>query len=205
MEASRLQQQLAFILEIDRLKEVLRRSYITSGERRENSAEHSWHLCVMALILAEHSREPMDALRLTKMLIVHDIVEIDAGDTFCYDDVGALTKTQREEEAARRIFGLLPPDQEAEVLGLWQEFEARETPEARFAAAIDRLMPLLHNFHTKGRSWQENGVTRAQVEARNAHIAEGSLELWHFVQEMIEEAARRKYFVEEPNERREVE
>ena len=162
MNIERLERQIAFILEIDKLKSVLRRSYLLNEERHENSAEHSWHLSVMALVLAEHANAEINQLRVLKMLLVHDIVEIDSGDTYVYDAAGNDTKAEREQEAARRIFGLLPGDQQLEITQLWQEFEARETPEAQFAAALDRLMPLLHNYHTEGRSWREHGIAKSR-------------------------------------------
>lgn len=193
MNTERLQQQLQFIVEIDKLKSVLRRTYLVNDSRRENTAEHSWHLTVMAILLAEHSNEQIDLLRILKMLIVHDIVEIDAGDTFCYDEVGALTKEARENRAADRIFNLLPIDQASELRGLWEEFEQRATSEAKFAAALDRLIPLLHNHHTEGRSWREHGITSAQVMQRNLHIGEGSSLLWEFAQNLINEAVERKH------------
>ena len=189
----RLTQQIAFLLEVDKLKGILRRSYLLSGTRRENSAEHSWHLSVMAMLLAEHANAPVDTLHVLKMLLVHDIVEIDADDTYCYDEVGARDKAAREQRAANRIFSLLPPDQEQEMHGLWDEFEERKTPEAKFAAALDRLMPLLHNYHTQGRSWQENGIVSRQVLERNAHIADGSEDLWRYVHALIEDAVARGY------------
>ncbi len=195
--ADRLTRQFAFILEIDKLKSILRRSYLVNGTRRENSAEHSWHLAVMAMVLAEHANAPVDALRVLKMLLVHDIVEVDADDTYCYDEVGALDKAAREQSAADRIFALLPPDQEEEMRGLWDEFEARATPEAQFAAALDRLMPMLHNYHTQGRSWRENGVVSRQVLAHNAHIADGSEDLWRFAQLFIKEAVTKGYLPSE--------
>src|SRR5690606_13001631 len=145
MSADRLQAQLAFLLEIDRLKRILRRTSLVGGDRRENSAEHSWHLAVMAMILAEHANEPVDALHVLKMLLVHDIVEIDAGDTFAYDVQANQDKEAREQAAAERIFGLLPADQRDEIRAMWEEFDARVTPEARFANAMDRLMPALQN------------------------------------------------------------
>ena len=192
----RLTQQIAFLLEIDKLKSVLRRSYLVNGTRRENSAEHSWHLSVMAMLLAEHANAPADTLRVLKMLLVHDIVEIDADDTYCYDEVGARDKAEREQSAANRIFSLLPSDQEQEMRGLWDEFEERKTPEAKFAAALDRLMPLLHNYHTQGRSWQENGIVSRQVLERNAYIADGSEDLWRYVHALIEDAVIRGYLAE---------
>jgi putative hydrolase of HD superfamily len=150
----RLTQQIEFILEIDKLKQIIRRSYIISGERRENTAEHSWHLAILALILAEHANEPVDLLRVLKMVLVHDIVEIDAGDTFLFDTVGTLDKAEREQLAADRLFGLLPADQSSELRQLWQEFEPREPPESHFATALYRLIPLMLNYQCGGRTWQ---------------------------------------------------
>ena len=196
MNTERLKRQIEFILEIDRLKSVLRRSYLINDPRLENSAEHSWHLAVMAMLLAEHANVEVDLLQVLKMLLVHDIVEIDAGDTFCYDVAGNDTKADRESVAARRIFGLLPDDQKEELHRLWEEFEARQTPEAKFAAALDRLMPLLHNYHTDGRSWRQHGVTKAQVLERNAHVDEGSETLWAYIEAMIEDAANKGYLTE---------
>ncbi len=184
----RLRRQIEFILEIDKLKSVMRRSYLLDGSRHENSAEHSWHLAVMALVLAEHANEPVDVCHVLKMLLVHDIVEVDAGDTYCYDDAANRDKAERERRAAERLFGLLPPDQGEELRALWEEFEARRTPEAKFAAALDRLMPLMHNVFTRGRSWQEHGVTRDQVEARNRPMAEGAETLWAFASRLIQQA-----------------
>ncbi len=189
----RLEQQFQFIVEIDKLKSVLRRTYLVNDSRRENTAEHSWHLTVMAVLLTEHANEQIDLLRVLKMLIVHDIVEIDADDTFCYDDVGALTKADREIRAADRIFNLLPEDQARELRNLWEEFEQRVTNEAKFAASLDRLIPLLHNYHTEGKSWREHGITSTQVMKRNLHIGEGSDSLWEFAQTLINEAVERKH------------
>ena len=189
----RLQKQIQFILEIDKLKRVLRQTYVTEDERQENSAEHSWHVAMMAWLLAEHADEPIDAMRVTKMMMVHDIVEIDAGDTYCYDEQGALDKAERELAAADRIFGLLPPDQGEELRTLWDEFESRKTPEAKFAAALDRVMPLLHNFHSQGRSWQEHGIRKDQVLAHNRHTGEGSEALWELAKDLIEKAVEAGY------------
>ena len=188
MNSERLAQQLQFILEIDRLKGVLRRSLLLDSHRRENSAEHSWHLAMMALVLAEHSNEPVDLLRTLKLVLVHDIVEVDAGDTYAYDTDGHEDKVERERLAASRIFGLLPVDQAAELSNLWEEFEEQYTPEARFALALDRLMPLLHNYHTGGVTWRENRVTRAQVEERMAPVAVGSQALAEAVVAVVERA-----------------
>lgn len=186
--AERLHRQITFVLELDRLKTVLRRTYLLHQERHENSAEHSWHLAMMALVLAEHANTPVNLLHVLKMLLVHDVVEIDADDTYIYDSVGAEDKAAREQAAAARIFSLLPPDQEEELRTLWEEFEARATPEARFAAALDRLMPVLHNALTQGRSWREHGIKATQVLERNAHIADGSEALWEYARAVIDQA-----------------
>jgi len=190
----RLQQQLAFLLEIDKLKNVYRQSYLSDKSRRENDAEHSWHLTMMAMILMEHADHPqLDILRVMKMLVVHDIVEIDAGDTFAYDDQGHTDKAEREQAAANRLFGLLPADQRDELMALWEEFEARSTPESQYAAAMDRLAPILLNYHTGGASWREHGITSEQVLKRNRHIADSSEGLWTFVQSLVEDAVNRGY------------
>jgi putative hydrolase of HD superfamily len=189
----RLRAQLGFILEADRLKGVLRRSVLTDGSRRENDAEHSWHLALMAVVLAEYAPPGLDLARVLQMLVVHDLVEIDAGDSFVYDEAAQATKAEREAAAAERIFGLLPAGQGGRLAMLWEEFEARQTPEARFAAAMDRLEPLLLNFQTAGATWRPNGIRREQVVARNRVIADGSPTLWAFVERLIDEAVARGY------------
>jgi len=194
-QTDRLKQQIEFIIAIDQLKDVLRRTYVMSGDRLENSAEHSWQLAVMGLTLAEHANEPVDPMRVVKMVLVHDIVEIDAGDTYCYDANAELDKAEREQRAADRIFGILPADQAREFRALWEEFEARQTPDARFGAALDRLMPILHNYHTGGRSWREHGIHRSQVIARNRHSAEGSEALWDMARALIEDATAKCYLI----------
>lgn len=181
----RLAQQIQFILEVDELKNVIRRTYINGGTRYENSAEHSWQLALMALTLAEHANEPVDIARVMKMVVIHDIVEIDAGDTYFFDDAGSADKAAREQAAAERLFGLLPDDQATELCQLWQEFEARQTPEARFANAIDRLMPLLLNFETQGKSWQEHGIRSDDILPRMAHVSAGSEEIWQLIQSLV--------------------
>ncbi len=188
----RLREQLAFVAELDRLKTVLRRTPLTDGSRRENAAEHSWHLAVMALILREHAgSEELDLPRVVRMLLVHDVVEIDAGDTYRYDREGMQDKRDRERRAARRLFGMLPDDQAQRMRNLWEEFEARRTPEARFAAALDRLQPLLHNFLTEGRSWREHGISMDRVVEQNRSIREGSPALWGHVRTLLERAVER--------------
>ena len=196
----RLASQIRFIVEIDRLKSVLRQTHLMDGSRRENDAEHSWHLAVMALLLREYAAEQgVDVSRVVAMVLVHDLVEIDAGDTFCYDEAGNADKPEREQRAAGRIFAILPPDQAREMRGLWDEFEARATPEARFAAALDRLQPQLHNYHTQGATWREHGVTADQVVARNRHMADGAPALWDYAQQLIREAVERGYLAPAPD------
>lgn len=184
----RLVQQLRFIHEIDRLKTVLRRTLLTDGSRRENSAEHSWHLALMAVTLAEHAAQPVDTDHVVRLLLVHDLVEIDAGDTFVYDAAARESQAAREAEAARRLFGLLPPAQRDELHALWDEFEARTTPEARFAAALDRLQPILHNVATQGHSWRQHGITVDQVLERNRHVQDGAPRLWEEIVRLVEGA-----------------
>lgn len=193
MKNDRLTQQIGFLIEIDRLKSVIRRTYLANGTRHENSAEHSWHLAMMAMVLSEHANEKVELLRVLKMLLIHDIVEIDAGDTFIYDKVGALDKEEREQKAAERIFGLLPEEQTRELRDLWDEFEAGDTPEARFAKSLDRLMPLLHNYEIKGGSWQEHGIKSHQVLALNAHIGDGSETLAQLAFSVIEDSVAKGY------------
>jgi putative hydrolases of HD superfamily len=195
MENGRFQAQRQFLLEIDKLKRVLRRTYITGGERHENSAEHSWHLALMATTLVEYADELVDLNHVIRLLLFHDIVEIDAGDTFFFDDTGYADKAAREQRAADRIFGLLPPEQGAEFRALWDEFEARQTAEARFANALDRLIPLLLNYAGEGYAWRENGVTASLVLNRMGFIAEGSPALWQFVQELMADAVAKGYLV----------
>jgi len=189
MASDRLVQQLRFIIEADKLKEIFRQSLVTQSRRRENDAEHSWHLTLLVIILAEHSNvQPLDVLRVLKMLIIHDLVEIDAGDTFAYDTARIADQHAREARAADRIFGLLPADQAKELRDLWEAFEARATPEAKFAAAVDRFQPMLLNCLTEGAAWQKHGVTSDRVIARNQHIAEGSAALWEHISQLVADA-----------------
>lgn len=194
MGLDRLQKQLQFVLEIDKLKQVTRQTILLDRSRQENSAEHSWHIAIMALLFAEYAKEKeIDLLRVLKMLLIHDVVEIDAGDTYCYDDEGNRDKAEREEKAAHRLFQLLPPDQAREFRALWEEFETRHTPDACFAAALDRFQPLLHNYHTEGESWQKNRVGKHQVIARNQPIAEGAPALWDYAARLIQDAVQQGY------------
>lgn len=185
----RLAQQIRFIVEADKLKEIFRQTLVSQSRRRENDAEHSWHLALLVIVLAEHSNvQPLDVLRVLKMLIIHDLVEIDAGDTFAYDTARLADQHEREARAADRIFGLLPADQSREFRALWDEFEARQTPEAKFAAAVDRFQPMLLNCLTEGAAWKNHGVTSDRVIERNKHIAHGSTALWEYMSQMIAQA-----------------
>ncbi|MGB3201256.1 MAG: HD domain-containing protein [Nodosilinea sp.] len=186
MTHQKLQQQISFVVEIDRLKTVLRQTQLMDTSRRENSAEHSWHLAMMVLVLAEYAPAGVDLPRAISQVLVHDLVEIDAGDTFCYDVAGHYDKARREQQAADRIFGLLPTVEGNRLRQLWEEFEARATPTARFAASLDRIQPLLHNWQTGGGTWKQHNIGRAQVMQRMAPIETGAPELWPFVLEVIE-------------------
>ena len=188
MDLKRLSQQIEFLVEIDSLKKIVRQNLLVDGSRQENSAEHSWHLAVLAMVLAEHSRTPVDLSRVLKMILVHDFVEIDAGDTYCYDEMGNRDKAEREEKAADRIFSLLPPDQAAQFRSLWEEFESRQTADAIFAAALDRLQPLLNNFRAGGIMWRKHGIRKEQVYSRNSPIEDGSPLLWDYAEKMIKDA-----------------
>ena len=187
---SRMSQQLAFAVELDKLKGVLRQSLLTDASRRENSAEHSWHLATLAMVLTEYAADPVDVTRVMKMLLVHDIVEIDAGDTFAYDTVNVATQHERELRAADRLFGLLPDEQARELRSLWDEFEHRTTPESKYANALDRLQPLLQNFYSGGQSWKKHSITREQVLARMEAVRIGMPQVWPTVQKLIDEAVK---------------
>ncbi|EIO3980832.1 HD domain-containing protein [Vibrio vulnificus] len=187
----RLNKQLALLMELDKLKSVLRRTRVKSADKRlENSAEHSWHVALMALLMEEHANEPVNIGRVVKMLLLHDVVEIDAGDTFVYDAVASKQQAEKELAAAQRLFGMLPADQGEELLQLWLEFEAAQTADAKFGKALDRIIPMLLNYHNHGQSWQEHGVTRQQALTVNQKIDLGSHVLWDKAQEIIEQATQ---------------
>lgn len=191
-----LQKQIEFLIEIDKLKNIYRQSIVTGESRNENDAEHSWHLAMMALVLSKHANGPnFDWVRTVKMVLIHDIVEIDAGDTFAYDEDGHKDKEEREEKAARRIFHILPEEQADEIYQLWREFEDRETPEAKFAAALDRLQPLLLNYETGGHSWEKHGITSGQVLERNRQIKEGSGSLWEYAEQLIQDSVDKGFLL----------
>ena len=189
--AGRLADQLGFVLEVDRLKSVIRRGYVADGSRRENTAEHSWTLALMAIVLAEHAGEPVDVARVVRMVVIHDLVEVDAGDTYVYDEAGRASKDAREEAAADRLYGLLPPDQGAELRALWDEFEHGTGPNARFARSVDRFAGFLLNHASGGLAWRENDVTADRVRGVNSSIDAGSPGLWAEVQRRLADAIDR--------------
>lgn len=181
----RLQQQLTFLMELDKLKEIKRQTLIASGTRQENDAEHSWHLAVMCLLLDEYANEPIDKLKTMAMVLLHDVVEIDAGDTYAYDDAGNGTKRERELKAAERIFQILPLDQAVKFRNLWDEFEEGKTPEARFALTLDKVQPLLLNDKTGGKMWKHHQVSKTQIMNRNEDTPKGSQTLWDYAHMLI--------------------
>lgn len=194
MTIKRLEQQIQFIVEIDKLKQVVRQTYITDASRRENSVEHSWHLAVMAMVLAEHANDSdIDLSRVIKMVLIHDIVEIDAGDTFLYDDKHTESKSEREVAAADQLFNLLPADQAVEFRELWDEFEVRETKDAKFAFALDRFQPVLHNVITKGKAWQKYGIKKSQVIKKNSAMQAGSASLWEYISDLLDYSVEEGY------------
>ena len=214
MENERLKKQLEFLLMLDKLKNVYRQTYILCDDlpqgskefddnfkekkplpRRENDAEHSFSLAIAAAVLAEYSNEPVEVAKVMKMVLVHDAVEIYAGDTYCYDDEGAKTKEAREKTAAEKIFGTLPEEQAAEYRALWDEFERHDTPEARFSNAMDRIQPLLLNYSREGYSWKEHGVNSSQVRKRFDKVKDGSAELGKMVDDLLEKAIENGFLI----------
>jgi putative hydrolase of HD superfamily len=200
LTSDRLDQQIAFLKDIDRLKSVERRTALIDRSRLENSAEHSWHIAMMALVFGEHAPPGTDMQRAIRLLLVHDLVEIDAGDTFAFDRAAHHDKAAREAAAADRIFALLPPDQDTELRALWDEFEAGETLEARFANALDRFSGLLQNWAGgDGGTWRKHGVSRSAVLQRMAPIRDGAPALWPFVEQAIAAAAAAAFIADDLN------
>ena len=191
MTPDQLLQQINFIKEIDKIKYIQRKTKLFHSDRPENDAEHSWHLAMMTIVLAEHSDVPVDVLKVLKMVLIHDIVEIDAGDTFIYDTQKNHSNTENELIAAKRIFGLLPDEQANELIAIWQEFEAGETPEARFAQAMDRIEPLLQNTSNNGGTWREFDVDYSKVFEKKKVIAQGSATLWKFAENLLNESVEK--------------
>lgn len=191
IENKRLKKQIEFTVEIDKMKQILRRNLIADGSKREDDAAHSWHLAIMAMILEEYSAEKIDIGRVIKIALVHDLVEVYAGDTFAYDSKGYEDKEQREKDAAAKLFGMLEPEQGAQIRSLWDEFEAGETAEAKYANAIDRIQPLLLNYLTNGHTWKTGGVTSAQVYKRMDIIRTATPELWSIVEGVISDSIKK--------------
>ena len=196
-DRERFSKQMEFIVEIDKLKHIERQSALCDGTRQENDTEHSWHIALMALLLSEYANSiDIDLLKVIKMLLIHDLVEIYAGDTYAYDLVGNTHKENREREAAKRIFGILPDDQNEEMLSLWEEFESTSTPEARLASALDKLQPLILGYNNKGWSWKKHGVASSQVIESKKDIAKGSEDLWEYAKSLIQKSIDAGFLVE---------
>ena len=195
MEKEELTQLFNFFREIDKEKFIGRQTYLTDGVRKENDAEHAWHMAIMTVLLAGYSNEKIDVLKTVTMLFIHDIVEIDAGDTYAYDDDGAKTKRAREKKGADRIFGLLPEDQGKWLYDLWEEFEAYETPEAKYAHMLDNSQPLFLNDATDGISWVEHGVKKSQIYKRNSRTGEGAPKIWEYMQELIDKHVEKGHVI----------
>lgn len=187
----RLQQQLDFLLEVDKEKNIFRQTHLSGGGRAENDAEHAWHMALMIYLLREYANQDFDPLKAMVMALIHDVVEIDAGDTYAYDTAGLATQQEREAKAAQRIFGLLPADQRDEMLALFQEFEDYETPEARFAHVLDNLQPLMLNNANDGGDWRAHQVKKSQIYKRNEKTATGSRTLWAWMEAMVAENVKK--------------
>ena len=183
LDINRIKKQFEFLEEIDKEKNIFRQTYIADGSRKENDAEHSWHLAMMALIMAEYANDEIDVLHTMSMVLVHDLIEIDAGDTYAYDIAGNATKHEREVKAADRLFGILPADQAEKLRRLWDEFEEGKTPEAEFANSLDKIQPLMLNNASHGKSWEEHGVRVSQVLDRNVKTPDGSRDMWEYAKE----------------------
>ena len=196
-EKSRIDRQFDFIREIDKEKFITRQTFLSDAKRRENDAEHAWHMAIMTLLLSEYANEEIDVLRVISMLLIHDLVEIDAGDTYAYDAVGGATQHTREEAAAQRIYGLLPEDQGKWLYDLWEEFEAYETPEAKYAHMLDNSQPLFLNNATDGISWVEHGVKKSQIYTRNRRTGEGAPKIWEYMQELIDQHVEKGHVIDD--------
>ena len=182
----RLQKQMEFIVEVDKVKKIMRQTYLSDASRKEDDAEHSWHLALMAVLLKEYSNEEVDLTKVIPMVLIHDLMEIDAGDTYAYSGESAAVTEARERKAAERVFGILPEDQGKVFRDLWEEFEAYQTPEAKFAHVLDNCQPMLLNDASNGLSWTEHQVRKSQIYKRNEHTAEGSRKIWNYMQSLIQ-------------------
>ena len=197
---NRFEQQMKFILEIDKVKNVFRQTYLADGNRKENDAEHSWHFALMAFVLSEYASEGVDINRVIKMALVHDLVEIYAGDTYAYDIESNKSKAEREKASADKLFSILPEEQGREIRDLWEEFDAEQTPDACFAAAIDRLQPMLNNYYTDGQSWKSHKVASASVYKRMEPIRRASEELWRFAASLVDDAVKKEWLIDNGKE-----
>lgn len=187
MDKERFQDQIKFILEIDKEKNILRQTHLSNHGRRENDAEHAWHMAIMIYLLKEYANEEIDLAKTMMMALIHDVVEIDAGDTYAYDTEGLATQKEREEKAAERIFGMLPKEQKEEMIALFHEFEEYETPESRFAHVMDNFQPLLLNHSNGGADWKVHDIAKSQIYGRNAKTGTGSQEIWEYMKGLIDE------------------
>jgi putative hydrolase of HD superfamily len=187
----KLNKQMQFILELDKLKQIFRQTYLADASRKENDAEHSWHLAMMVMLLSEYANEPINVEHTMKLVLLHDVIEIDAGDTYAYDEAGNATKKEREQKAAERIFSLLPNEQGEELKNIWEEFEACETPEAKFASTLDKIQPILLNDASGGLAWREHGIRLEQTISRNKRTHEGSELLWEYAKNILEQNAEK--------------
>ena len=199
-QTERLEKQINFIREMDKEKFIGRQTYLSDGKRKENDAEHAWHLALMTLLLSEYANEKIDTLKTMTMVLFHDVVEIDAGDTYAYDEEGKKTQAQREQKAAERLYGLLPEDQGAKLKAIWEEFEAKNTPESRFAHTMDNFQPVMLNDATNGKMWEENKVRLSQILKRNEKTKLGSKILWEYsYKNFIEPNVKKKKIIDDTN------
>ena len=197
MDIERFKKQLDFILEIDKEKEIYRQTHLTEYKRQENDAEHAWHIAIMIFLLKEYANEDFDVAKAMMMALIHDIVEIDAGDTYAYDNANLVTQKDREEKAADRIYGLLPDEQRDELRALFEEFEEGKTPEAKFARVMDNFQPLILNDSNNGKDWRVHGIKKSQVEIRQISSKIGSEEIWEYTKELIDNNVKKGNLIDE--------
>lgn len=197
MDNEKLRKQIDFIVEIDKMKNIFRQTSLIDKSRRENDAEHSWHIAIMAMILSKYADKDIDECKVIKMLLVHDLIEIYAGDTFCYDEIGNLDKKERENNAADKLFSMLSEEEGQEMRELWEEFEEMETENAIFAASMDRLQPMLQNYFSDGGTWKKFNISKEQVYERISPVKKASKELWKFVEYMVEDSYEKGYIPRE--------
>ncbi len=197
MYDEKLSKELKFIMELDKMKSIFRQTSLVDNSRRENDAEHSWHIAVMAMLLSKYTDEDINECKVIKMLLVHDLVEIYAGDTFCYDKLGNSDKKERENEAADKLFSILPEKEGREIRELWEEFEEMETAEALFAASMDRLQPMLQNYFSDGGTWKKFNISKKQVYERISPIKKSSKKLWQFAEHMLEDSVEKGFILRE--------